>query len=187
MPRPTRPFSAPRANLYALLRLRRVYYSAFSPIPDPRRGCRVRAPLSREHRLYQADWLLRFYGFSVAEVGGRRRRHARSRRSIRNSPGRWRTATAFRSTSTPRRASACCGCPASAPGRSTASSPRGAAAGCGSTTSPGCRPALSRARPFIVTADYRPGRLLDDAKLRHKFAPQPAQLSLFDEARCTQP
>jgi predicted DNA-binding helix-hairpin-helix protein len=47
--------------------------------------------------------------------------------------------------------------------------------------------ALSRARPFIVATDYHPGRLVDDAKLRQRFAPRPSQLSLFDEARCTQP
>ncbi|RXF75677.1 putative DNA modification/repair radical SAM protein [Hansschlegelia zhihuaiae] len=57
------------ANLYAGYRLKRVYYSAFSPIPEPSAALPLqRAPLMREHRLYQADWLMRFYGFSVQEI-----------------------------------------------------------------------------------------------------------------------
>ncbi len=56
-------------NLYANYRLRRVYYSAFSPIPDASAALPLRPPpLVREHRLYQADWLTRFYGFDVAEI-----------------------------------------------------------------------------------------------------------------------
>jgi putative DNA modification/repair radical SAM protein len=56
-------------DLYAGYRLRRVYYSAYSPIPDASRALPpVAPPLVREHRLYQADWLLRFYGFSREEV-----------------------------------------------------------------------------------------------------------------------
>ncbi|MCD9047264.1 putative DNA modification/repair radical SAM protein [Luteimonas sp. MHLX1A] len=63
-------------NLYGNYRLKRVYYSAFSPIPDASIRLPSKAPpLVREHRLYQADWLLRFYGFGVddiapAEAGG---------------------------------------------------------------------------------------------------------------------
>src|ERR1700748_827563 len=54
------------SNLYGNYRLRRVYYSAFSPIPDASSKLPLQAPpLEREHRLYQADWLLRFYGFGV--------------------------------------------------------------------------------------------------------------------------
>ena len=56
-------------GLYRRFKLSRVYYSAFSPIdhasgllpPKP-------PPLAREHRLYQADWLLRHYAFSVEEI-----------------------------------------------------------------------------------------------------------------------
>ena len=56
-------------DLYGSYGLRRVYYSAFSPIPDSSAALPVKAaPLVREHRLYQADWLLRFYGFSVGEL-----------------------------------------------------------------------------------------------------------------------
>jgi putative DNA modification/repair radical SAM protein len=56
-------------NLYGRNKLRRVYYSAFAPVgPDPRLPALGSPPLRREHRLYQADWLLRFYGFSASEV-----------------------------------------------------------------------------------------------------------------------
>lgn len=55
--------------LYQKHRLRRVYYSAYSPIPHAAAELpAVRPPLLREHRLYQADWLLRFYGFALAEL-----------------------------------------------------------------------------------------------------------------------
>src|SRR5215470_16113963 len=57
------------ANLYGAYRLKRVYYSAFSPIPDSSRVLPLAAPpLVREHRLYQADWLMRFYGFEASEI-----------------------------------------------------------------------------------------------------------------------
>ena len=57
------------ADLYNAYRLRRVYYSAFSPIPEPSRLLPPRpAPRRRENRLYQADWLLRFYGFEAGEL-----------------------------------------------------------------------------------------------------------------------
>lgn len=56
-------------NLYGSYGLRRVYYSAFSPIPDASAKLPPNhAPLVREHRLYQADWLMRFYGFSAPEL-----------------------------------------------------------------------------------------------------------------------
>jgi predicted DNA-binding helix-hairpin-helix protein len=56
--------------LYDRFSLRRVYYSAFSPIPDASAVLPLkRPPLMREHRLYQSDWLMRFYGFTPAEVG----------------------------------------------------------------------------------------------------------------------
>ena len=56
------------ASLYAGYKLRRVYYSAFSPTPHPSSKLPPEPPpLRREHRLYQADWLLRFYGFELEE------------------------------------------------------------------------------------------------------------------------
>ena len=57
------------ASLYDNYQLRRVYYSAFSPIPDASAKLPLRQPpLIREHRLYQADWLIRFYGFAHDEI-----------------------------------------------------------------------------------------------------------------------
>jgi putative DNA modification/repair radical SAM protein len=58
------------ASLYGGYGLRRVYYSAFSPIPESSSALPLsKPPLMREHRLYQADWLMRFYGFSPPEIG----------------------------------------------------------------------------------------------------------------------
>ena len=60
---------ASASSLYGKFGLRRVYYSAFSPIPNASAVLPlVRPPLMREHRLYQADWLMRFYGFAPGEV-----------------------------------------------------------------------------------------------------------------------
>lgn len=57
------------ARLYGSYGLRRVYYSAFSPIPDSSKNLPlIKPPLMREHRLYQADWLYRFYGFDIDEI-----------------------------------------------------------------------------------------------------------------------
>ena len=57
------------ARLYGSYGLRRVYYSAFSPIPDASKTLPlIKPPLMREHRLYQADWLFRFYGFGIEEI-----------------------------------------------------------------------------------------------------------------------
>ena len=57
-------------NLYKSFDLKRVFYSAYIPINEdsslPNPGTPV--PLLREHRLYQADWLIRFYGFNVQEL-----------------------------------------------------------------------------------------------------------------------
>lgn len=57
-------------SLYDRYRLKRVFYSAYVPVvenpllPD----LHTKPPLLREHRLYQADWLLRFYGFRADEL-----------------------------------------------------------------------------------------------------------------------
>ena len=57
------------SGLYDRFGLRRVYYSAFSPIPDASAVLPLkRPPLIREHRLYQSDWLMRFYGYAPGEV-----------------------------------------------------------------------------------------------------------------------
>ena len=57
-------------GLYKKYRLKRVFFSAYIPVADnsllPALG--TKPPLLREHRLYQADWLLRFYGFTADEL-----------------------------------------------------------------------------------------------------------------------
>lgn len=57
-------------KLYKGYRLKRVFFSAYMPVTEhallPARD--VKPPLLREHRLYQADWLLRFYGFEASEI-----------------------------------------------------------------------------------------------------------------------
>ena len=56
-------------GLYKKMNLKRVYYSAYVPVTaDNRLPVLAAPPLLREHRLYQADWLLRFYGFSAEEI-----------------------------------------------------------------------------------------------------------------------
>ena len=54
--------------LYRKHDLRRVYYSSYVPVVQDTLLPTVGAGQLREHRLYQADWLLRFYGFSVEEI-----------------------------------------------------------------------------------------------------------------------
>ena len=60
---------AKSAALYRSFGLSRIYYAAFSPIPHGSADLPPRPPpLAREHRLYQADWMIRRYGFSAEEV-----------------------------------------------------------------------------------------------------------------------
>lgn len=54
--------------LYRNLGLRRAYYSAFSPVPGSPLEGKPATPLLREHRLYQSDWLLKFYDFTFDEL-----------------------------------------------------------------------------------------------------------------------
>ncbi len=56
--------------LYRNMNLKRVYYSSYIPVVQSNKLPAVGAGLLREHRLYQADWLIRFYGFDVAEICG---------------------------------------------------------------------------------------------------------------------
>ena len=57
------------SSLYGEYKLRRVYYTGFSPYPEADTRLPLKAtPRMREHRLYQADWLMRFYGFTADEI-----------------------------------------------------------------------------------------------------------------------
>ncbi len=57
-------------SLYKGYNLKRVFYSGYVPVSSDNRlpGTSVQVPILREHRLYQADWLMRFYKFSVDEI-----------------------------------------------------------------------------------------------------------------------
>lgn len=170
------------ASLYGGYGLRRVYYSAFSPIPDSSGVLPVsKPPLMREHRLYQADWLMRFYGFSAPEIGdgatdgmldlaidpklawALRHRdqfpvdvNTASREALLRTPGLGVKSVdriiAVRRYRTLRLEDVA---------RLTRS--------------------VDKVRPFIVALDWTPGGLTDAADLRARLAParQPTQLSLF--------
>jgi putative DNA modification/repair radical SAM protein len=167
-------------RLYGDYKLKRVYYSAFSPIPDATAKLPlIKPPLMREHRLYQADWLLRFYGFDVDEITAARsdgnldlevdpklawalqNRHLfpvdvnrASREMLLRVPG-FGTRSVGRILSTRRQRTL----------RYADLQRLGAA--------------LKKARAFITARDWSPGGLTDSADLRSRFAPPPEQLSLF--------
>jgi predicted DNA-binding helix-hairpin-helix protein len=168
------------ARLYGSYGLKRVYYSAFSPIPDATaRLPLVNPPLLREHRLYQADWLMRFYEFEAGEItpGGNLDLHldpklawalgnrdlfpipvqTAPRERLLRVPG-FGTRTVDRILSTRRHRTL----------RYDDLLRMGAS--------------FRKAQPFIELADWQPGALLDAEGLRARFAPAPRQLSLFDAA-----
>lgn len=166
-------------RLYSSYRLKRVYYSAFSPIPDAAAKLPlVKPPLIREHRLYQADWLMRFYGFDATEITANRSDgnldleidpklawalanraafpvdvNRAPKEVLLRVPG-FGTKTVTRILQTRRHRTL----------RYDDLMRMGAN--------------LKNARPFIHALDWRP-RGLDDSDLRARFAPPPEQLSLF--------
>ena len=166
--------------LYDAHDLKRVYYSAFSPIPDASSELPV-VPVDaiREHRLYQADWLMRFYGFDVDEIaaGG----EAGMLDAALDPKLAWalkhrerfpvRVDVADRETLL------------RVPGLGTRGVDRVIEARrfgpvrladlarlCGST---------ARMRPFVETVDHTPGRLLDAEHLAGQLAQKGAQMDLF--------
>lgn len=166
------------ASLYGAYGLRRVYYSAFSPIPDS--AARLppsRPPLMREHRLYQADWLMRFYGFERAEIAGDDEnldldidpKLAWALRNRGDFPVDLNRADRERMLRVP-------GLGVRSVDRMievrrykqlTLEDVKRLTRG------------LAKLKPFIVTADWRPGALTDQADLRQQLAPPPAQPDLF--------
>lgn len=169
------------SKLYDRFALRRVYYSAFSPIPDASAVLPLRRPpLMREHRLYQSDWLMRFYGFKPQEVisaagddgmlpldidpklaWALKFRDAfpvdvnrASREQLLRVPGLGTRAVGRILTSRRWRRLRL-----DDVGRLTVS--------------------VARVRPFIVTADWRPTLLTDRADLKTIVAPCQTQLELF--------
>lgn len=170
------------AGLYGRFGLRRVYYSAFSPIPDASAVLPLkRPPLLREHRLYQSDWLMRFYGYDAAEV--RAAADPAGMLPLDIDP-KLAFALKFRDQF-----------PVDvnrAPRRMLLRVP-----GLGTRAVGGILSArrqrrlrlddlarltvsLDKVRPFVVTADWCPTALIDRADLRARLAPPaPAQLDLF--------
>jgi predicted DNA-binding helix-hairpin-helix protein len=167
------------ATLYASYGLRRVYYSAFSPIPDASRVLPLQAPpLRRENRLYQADWLMRFYGFAAGEItsGGDGMldldidpKLAWALRNRDRFPLDVNTADYEMLLRVP--------------GLGKRTVDRMVVARRHKTLRfddiARLSGALTRARPFIVTPDYRPARDLDRLDLRARLTVKPKQLSLF--------
>ena len=168
-------------RLYKGYGLRRVYYSAFSPIPDASRILPVKAPpLQRENRLYQADWLLRFYGFTVDEIAdgtedgmldlGIDPKLAWALKHRDRFPVDVNTAEREMLLRVP-------GLGAKAVDKIVAARrhTRLTLADVGRLSS-----GVRRAEPFLITADHRPVRLTDRADLRARLAPRRSeQLSLF--------
>ncbi|SIN76094.1 putative DNA modification/repair radical SAM protein [Vannielia litorea] len=166
------------STLYASYKLSRVYYSAFSPIPDASKVLPlIRPPLQREHRLYQADWLMRFYGFDAGEIAPRS-----GMLDLEIDPKlAWalahREAFPVDINRAPREALL------RTPGLGTTSVKRILAARrhralrYDDLLKIGCN--LKNARPFITCPGWSPRGLTDEANLRARFAPPAEQLSLF--------
>ncbi|MBB5986890.1 putative DNA modification/repair radical SAM protein [Sphingobium lignivorans] len=171
-----------RANgLYDRFGLRRVYYSAFSPIPDASAVLPLRRPpLMREHRLYQSDWLVRFYGFSATEV--QQATDAEGMLALDIDPKlAWalkhresfpidiNLATREQLLRVPG-----LGTRAVAAILQARRHHRLRLEDLGRLTR-----SIARLRPFIVTADWRPASITDSVDLRARLAPPPRQMELF--------
>jgi putative DNA modification/repair radical SAM protein len=167
-------------GLYANYALKRVYYSAFSPIPDASAALPLVAPaLVREHRLYQADWLYRYYGFSLSEIasaapGGMfdpavdpKLAWALANRAL--FPVDVNAAPREMLLRVP-------GIGAKSVGRILTARRHGALRlddlkRIGVT--------LKSAVPFLTATDWRPGAMLDEERLKERLRPPAKQLSLF--------
>jgi putative DNA modification/repair radical SAM protein len=169
------------ATLYDRFRLRRVYYSAFSPIPDASAVLPlVRPPLLREHRLYQADWMLRFYGFSTAEIGAATDEGGNLPLDVDPKLAwalRHRAAFPVDVNRAPREALL------RVPGLGTKAVDRILAARRHRRLrlDDVARLTLSvkKLRPFLIAADWRPTRLTDRTDLAARLRPKREQLELF--------
>jgi putative DNA modification/repair radical SAM protein len=166
--------------LYSGYGLKRVYYSAFSPIPDASSALPlVRPPLVREHRLYQADWLTRFYGFSAAEIAGA---HPGGMLDLDMDPKlAWALANRQHFPLDVNRA------PRElllrVPGFGTKTvnrilnSRRQRRLGYDDLLRLGA--IMSKAKSFVTCTGWSPGALTDSERLAQRFSPVPRQLSLF--------
>ena len=173
-------FLARSDDLYNNFKMRRVYYSAFSPIPEPSKILPLKAPpLIREHRLYQADWLMRFYGFKTSEILTPDMPNldldldpklAWALRNRQDFPVNLQTASREILLRVP--------------GLGVRNADRiikiRRFTHIRLTDLTRLRVSLSKVQPFIITADHHPdSMLLDSDKLRARFLPKPVQLELF--------
>ncbi|QFT99622.1 Radical SAM superfamily protein [Roseovarius sp. THAF8] len=168
------------SRLYTGYKLRRVYYSAFSPIPDSSAMLPlIKPPLVREHRLYQADWLLRFYGFDVDEITD----VAPSGNLVLDIDPKLAWALAHRGQFPVDVNRAGRDVLLRVPGFGTKTvnriltARRSGASRYADLLRIGAR--MGMAKSFVTTPDWSPGGLTDSANLRARFAPAPEQLSLF--------
>ena len=170
------------SSLYDRHRLRRVYYSAFSPIPSPSAVLPLkRPPLLREHRLYQSDWMMRFYGYEVGEIAAATDPATGCLPLDIDPKLAWalnhRAAFPVDVNRAPREALL------RVPGLGVKAVARILASRrhrrlrlddvARLTVS------IAKLRPFLVTADWRPTALVDRADLRARLAPPAQQLDLF--------
>ncbi|MGE3872589.1 MAG: putative DNA modification/repair radical SAM protein [Parvibaculaceae bacterium] len=168
------------AGLYASYGLKRVYYSAFSPTGHPSaRLPQAATPLWREHRLYQADWLLRFYGFGLADLESAT---AQGMLSLDVDPKlAWALKHRGQFPVDVNRAAR--ELLLRVPGLGLRTVDRIIAArrmtALGLADIARLAGSITRARPFIVTSDWRPAALLDEAALGAKLRAKPRQLDLF--------
>ena len=170
------------AGLYGRFGLRRVYYSAFSPIPDASAVLPLRRPpLMREHRLYQSDWLMRFYDYAPGEVAAAAD-DASGMMPLDIDP-KLAWALKFRDrfpvdvNRAPREMLLRVpGLGVRAVDRILAARRwrRLALADVGRMTV-----SVAKLRPFLIASDWRPVALADAADVRPLVAPRPAQMELF--------
>ncbi len=160
--------------LYGAYGLRRVYYSAFSPIPDASQALpSTRPPLMREHRLYQADWLMRYYGFSRDEI------------TSAAPGGMWALVNRDQFPLDVNRADREMLLRIPGLGVKSVDKLIGVRRLKAVTLEDLARLAgsIKRIRPFVITADWRPGGLTDQADLGEMLATRgsvaPMQMSLF--------
>ena len=166
-------------NLYGNYGLRRVYFSAFSPIPDASVALPpAKAPLLREHRLYQADWLMRFYEFDAKELA----LDATGNMDLSMDPKlAWALQHRDRFPMDVNRATR--EQLLRVPGMGVKSVDRIILArrhrklrmdDLGRLRLP-----LGKIGPFVIAADHQPGLQLDSAMLQQRLAPKPVQADLF--------
>ena len=168
------------SRLYTGYRLKRVYYSAFSPIPDASAALPlIKPPLLREHRLYQADWLMRFYGFDVDEITGAA---PTGDLDLEVDPKlAWAIANRAQFPVDVNRAGRAMLLRVPGFGTRTVdrilAARRSGALRYGDLIRIGAR--MGTAKPFVTLPDCSPGALTDADNLRARFTPAPQQLSLF--------